>query len=68
MKDGLESDHAGCGSAIWGDLRAEHFDGHTEFTQMSQEQRLTWLSELAVFIDLVREWRVERNHDGDLAA
>jgi hypothetical protein len=68
MKDGLESDHAGHHSAVWGDLRAEHFDGHTEFTRMSQEQRLAWLSELAMFIYSVREWRAERNRDGDLAA
>ena len=67
MKGGRESDHAGGGSAVWGDLRAEHFDGHTEFTRMSQEQRLAWLSELAIFIHLAREWRAERNRGGELA-
>jgi hypothetical protein len=65
MKDGLESDRAGYRSAIWGDLRAEHFDGHTEFNRMNQEQRLAWLSELAMFICAVREWRAERDRDGD---
>jgi hypothetical protein len=68
MTDGLESDHAGHRSAIWGDLRAEHFDGHTEFTRMSQEQRLAWLSEFAIFIYAAREWRAGRDGDGDLAA
>lgn len=68
MKDGLESEHAGSRSAVWGDLRAEHFDGHTEFTRMSQEQRLAWLSELAMFIYAVREGRADRCRDGDLAA
>ena len=67
MKDGLESDHAGYRSAVWGDLRAEHFDGHTEFTRMSQEQRLIWLSELTMFIYAVRAWRAGGDHDGDLA-
>ena len=68
MKDGLESDRAIGGSAVWGDLRAEHFDGHTEFTRMSEEQRLAWLSELAMFIHSVREWRAERDGNGGLAA
>jgi hypothetical protein len=68
MKDGLESDHAGYRSVVWGDLCAEHFDGHTEFTRMSQEQRLTWLSELAMFIHSVREWRAEQDRNGGLAA
>ena len=68
MKDGLESDQAGYPSAVWGDLRAEHFDGHTEFSRMSQEQRLAWLSELAIFIHAAREWRAERERNGSLAA
>lgn len=68
MKDGLDSDRAGCRSAVWGDLRAEHFDGHTEFTRMNLEQRLAWLSELAIFVHSVREWRAERNRDGDFTA
>jgi hypothetical protein len=68
MKDGLESEPAGYRSAVWGDLRAEHFDGHTEFTRMSQEQRLAWLSELAMFIHSVREWRAARDRKGNLAA
>jgi hypothetical protein len=68
MKDGLESDQAGYRSAVWGDLRAEHFDGHTEFNRMSQEQRLAWLSELAIFIHSAREWRAERDRNGGLTA
>jgi hypothetical protein len=32
------------------ELRPEHFDGHTEFSLMDAEQRLTWLSEIARFV------------------
>lgn len=59
MKDGLEFEIAGMGITGWGDLHAEHFDGHTEFNRMSHEQRLTWLSEMALFIHSAREWRSE---------
>ena len=44
----------------WAELGREHFDGHTEFHLWSAEQRLRWLSELAVFIHSAREWREER--------
>ncbi|MBV9491683.1 MAG: hypothetical protein JO069_18480 [Verrucomicrobia bacterium] len=57
MKNGFGIETAGIGSSVWGDLAAEHFDGHTEFDRLSHEQRLAWLSEMAMFIQCAREWR-----------
>ena len=48
------------------ELRPEHFDGHTEFSSMDAEQRLTWLSEIARFVHQARAWsspEVERGRD-----
>ena len=36
-------------------LEAADFDGHTEFSSMSAEQRLTWLSHVARFVFAARE-------------
>lgn len=60
MKDGYASDAAEIGLAHCDDLGPEHFDGHTEFNRMGQEERLVWLSETALFIHSVREWRKEQ--------
>jgi hypothetical protein len=38
-------------------LESADFDGHTEFTSMSPEQRLTWLSHIARFIFVARDSR-----------
>jgi hypothetical protein len=38
-------------------LESAEFDGHTEFTSMSPEQRLTWLSHIARFIFVARDSR-----------
>jgi hypothetical protein len=37
-------------SAPFQELAPEDFDGHTEFFSMTAEQRLTWLSEIALFV------------------
>jgi hypothetical protein len=44
-------------------LESADFDGHTEFTSMSPEQRLTWLSHIARFIFVARDSR-----DGDASS
>jgi hypothetical protein len=37
------------------ELRPEDFDGHTEFSNMSPEERLIWLSAAARFVHFARE-------------
>jgi hypothetical protein len=39
------------------ELRPEDFDGHTEFSNMSPEERLIWLSAAARFVYFARESR-----------
>ena len=54
MKEELES------SAVvpkFMNLEETDFDGHTEFTSMSPEQRLIWLSQAARFIFVARTSR-----------
>jgi hypothetical protein len=52
MKEELETSS---GVQQFMNLEAADFDGHTEFTSMSAEQRLTWLSHVARFVFVARE-------------
>ena len=40
--------------------RPEDFDGHTEFSRLTREQRLEWLCEAATFVD---EFKAKANSD-----
>jgi hypothetical protein len=44
------------------ELRPEDFDGHTEFSSMSPEQRLIWLSAAARFVHFARESRTRTDY------
>jgi hypothetical protein len=43
------------------ELRPEDFDGHTEFSNMSPEERLIWLSAAARFVHFARGSRTASN-------
>lgn len=57
MENQIDSSPLGISLAVWGTLRPEDFDGHTEFARMDAEQRLTWLSEIARFVHDARQSR-----------
>ncbi len=55
-------------SDLWNQLSEEDFDGHTAFSALSPEQKLTWLAYAAAFVLEARRIRTSRDDwtSGDL--